>query len=128
MYRVTLELGDKESGAFLSTVSGKWMKVEMIAHDRILRRFHEEPRRLPSGHDPIYEPARTRAKRGSKVVDTILQELDGGMRSVHDLKKALTKAGLSENSLSTGVAILQKDGRISRDASGNYIAHQELAA
>ena len=36
------------------------------------------------------------------------------------LKSGLSKAGLSENSLSTGLAILQKDGRVKRNGDGVY--------
>jgi predicted Rossmann fold nucleotide-binding protein DprA/Smf involved in DNA uptake len=66
--------------------------------------------------------------RRSKVVDTILAALNDGMKDVAALKGALMDAGMSRNSLSTGLAILQKSGKISRDANGYYYAHEELVA
>ena len=61
-----------------------------------------------------------RRKRGSKVVETILEALKDGEADIPALKSGLSKAGLSENSLSTGLAILQKDGRVKRNGDGVY--------
>jgi hypothetical protein len=66
---------------------------------------------------------KVRAKRGSKVVQTILETLrDGGSSGIptSELKSDLERAGLSANSLSTGLAILQKDGKIKRTDTGSY--------
>jgi hypothetical protein len=123
LYKVTFTLSQKELLEFLEQKKTTDAKIEVIQPT-------EQQTPLPASHEnPTgYEPARTRAKRGSKVVDTILETLNGGVAGPNQLKKALAAAGLSENSLSTGVAILQKAGKISRDANGDYIAHQDRAA
>ena len=64
-------------------------------------------------------------KRTSKVNETILQALNGGMARTAELKKALSDAGLSENSLSTGLAILQKNGQIRR--VGDFYSSESAA-
>lgn len=65
-----------------------------------------------------------RAPRGSKVNDTILQMLEGGNRTVKELKSALEAANLSAGSLSTGLAVLQREGRVMRIEDGVYgLAH-----
>jgi predicted Rossmann fold nucleotide-binding protein DprA/Smf involved in DNA uptake len=74
---------------------------------------------------PNFVPApRATRKRASKVNDTILDRLRKGPAEAAALKQTLADADLSPNSLSTGLAILQKDGRIRRADDGSY----ELAA
>ena len=73
--------------------------------------------------DAAPAPRATR-KRTSKVNDAILDRLHKGGADAGDLRVTLEHAGLSPNSLSTGLAILQKDGRIRRAGDGSY----ELAA
>jgi hypothetical protein len=62
----------------------------------------------------------TRPLRGSKVNDTILNELSAGPRTVKDLKGALEANHLSAGSLSTGIAALTKAGQIQRVTEGVY--------
>jgi DNA-binding HxlR family transcriptional regulator len=78
--------------------------------------------RRPQDTDPIYTPERVRTKRKSKVTESIINRLkELGSGDVSQLRHALTVAGLSESSLSTGLAVLQKSGQIKRDRdSGNY--------
>ena len=57
-----------------------------------------------------------RGKRKSKVIDTILSVLQNGMADAAQLKQALAAQGLSESSLATGLAILQKEGKITRES------------
>lgn len=68
---------------------------------------------------PEGEPVQRR-KRNSKVVETILETLKNGEARISDLKSGLGRAGLSENSLSTGLAVLQKNGKIKRSGDGFY--------
>ena len=55
-----------------------------------------------------------RTKRKSKVVEIILDVVGHGHASASDLRGALSRAGMSESSLSTGLSILQKSGQIQR--------------
>ena len=70
-----------------------------------------------------------RGKRKSKVVEIILDMVGHGHASASDLRGALSRAGMSESSLSTGLSILQKSGQIRRDPnSGEYhLAEREAA-
>ena len=71
-----------------------------------------------------------RGKRKSKVVNTILSTLQDGQASAAKLRSALAHEGMSESSLSTGLAILQKSGQIQRDGHGTYFlsAHEGAEA
>jgi hypothetical protein len=73
--------------------------------------------------DAVPAPRATR-KRTSKVNEAILDRLHKGGADAADLRVSLEHAGLSPNSLSTGLALLQKDGKIRRGDDGSY----ELAA
>ena len=72
----------------------------------------------------------SRGKRKSKVVETILSTLQDGQASAAKLRSALAHEGMSESSLSTGLAILQKSGQIRRDTAGDYYlaAHEGAEA
>ena len=62
-------------------------------------------------------------KRGSKVVETILEALkDGSEADIPALKSGLsTRLALSENSLSKQVSLFcKKDGRVKRNGDGVY--------
>ena len=61
-----------------------------------------------------------RTKRKSKVIDTILDALQGGSAPAAELRAALAARGMAESSLSTGLSILQKNGSIKRDEDGAY--------
>jgi predicted Rossmann fold nucleotide-binding protein DprA/Smf involved in DNA uptake len=78
--------------------------------------------------DPIYTPERVRAKRKSKVTSAILDSLEKGKGEVADLKAALEEAGMSAASLSTGLAILQKNGTVKRSQAGFYFIPEKEAA
>lgn len=71
-----------------------------------------------------------RGKRKSKVVETILETLGRSQASAAELRAALAREGMSESSLSTGLAILQKSGQIQRDGHGTYFlsAHEGAEA
>ena len=70
-----------------------------------------------------------RGKRKSKVVETILSTLQDGNALPEALRGALASAGMSESSLSTGLAVLQKSGQIKRDpADGTYYLSERAAA
>jgi hypothetical protein len=59
-------------------------------------------------------------KRHSKVNDTLLTVIGAGTASVKEMKEALSAAGLSPGSLSTGLATLQREGVIVRAGDGLY--------
>ena len=71
-----------------------------------------------------------RGKRRSKVVESIINRLkELGHGDASQLRHALTAAGLSESSLSTGLSILQKGGQIQRDPTyGTYFLTGREAA
>ena len=69
-----------------------------------------------------------RAKRKSKVVETILLVLQNDPASSADLRAALAERGMSESSLSTGLSILQKNGTIKRSNDGEYYLAEHKAA
>ena len=69
-----------------------------------------------------------RGKRKSKVVNTILDALQGGSAPAAELRAALAARGMSESSLSTGLSILQKSGQIKRDDDGAYYLSAREAA
>ena len=54
--------------------------------------------------------------RVSKVNETILSAIGEGSNEASALKQALVKAGMSEHSLSTGLAALYKAGKIHRES------------
>ena len=79
--------------------------------------------------DVYQTPRAERPKRKSKVVETILSAMREGAVLPETLRGALASVGLSENSLSTGLAILQKGGQIQRDpADGAYFLTGREAA
>ena len=69
-----------------------------------------------------------RGKRKSKVVEIILDMVGHGHASASDLRGALSRAGMSESSLSTGLAVLQKSGQIKRGDDGDYYLSAREAA
>ena len=73
---------------------------------------------------PSKEPRAPRAPRsgGGKlsVNAAIKQRLEKGDATVSELKDALTEAGKSAASLSTGIAALTKSGEIKRSSDGVY--------
>ena len=80
---------------------------------------------------PTLDPSAMRAPRGkrkSKVVEIILDMVGHGHASASDLRGALSRAGMSESSLSTGLAVLQKSGQIKRDDDGSYYLSAREAA
>lgn len=122
LYKVTLTLTQEELITYLNenkTFDGR------IEADSSFDPLTDEERAGPA---ELYTPARAqRPKRKSKVVETILESLKDGESAPEMLRGALASAGLSENSLSTGLSILQKDGRIKRNDSGNYYLAREAA-
>ena len=64
-----------------------------------------------------------RGKRKSKVIESIINRLkELGTGNASQLRHALAAARLSESSLSTGLAILQKSGQIKRDDDGSLLS------
>ena len=119
MYRVSATFSQRELIDFIDANGTVDLKIEAI----------QDPDTVsPHGFDsPVQSAIRRRPaaklerkKRGSKVVETILEALKDGEADIPALKSGLSKAGLSENSLSTGLAILQKDGRVKRNGDGVY--------
>ena len=110
-YKVTLILSADEYMDLAPRLGSHSPKIE-----KVVERTDDDKPTLDS--EAMAAP---RGKRKSKVVESIinrLKELGGGDAS--QLRHALTAAGLSESSLSTGLAILQKSGQIKRDGHGTY--------
>lgn len=111
MYRVTIELGDKEFLEFVRANPKAWMKVETSVMDRNYN--------IPAPA-PAPEPLKPVRKRTSKINEALLDCLTFGTKNVSDLKQALVEKGLSANSLSTGLAALQKSGEVVAKGDGAY--------
>lgn len=117
-YRVTATFNEKELLNFINVNGSVGVKIEAI---------RDPDTESPHGFDsPVQAAARrrpaaaTRRKRGSKVFDTILDRLSKGEAVAADLRSSLEAAGLSPSSLSTGLALLQKNGKIRRGDDGSY--------
>ncbi len=78
----------------------------------------ERPTAQPAGKKPA--EAKKAPQRVSKVNDTIMGAVQNGPVTVKQLKEALEAKHLSASSLSTGIASLTKDGRLTRVAEGIY--------
>lgn len=65
-----------------------------------------------------------RGPRGSKVHDSIIRRLRSGSSSLKELRGALEADGLAPNSVSTGLALLQKSGQVERIGDGVYALRQ----
>lgn len=59
-------------------------------------------------------------KRGSVVNTAILTAIGDGQATIQQMKLALSRAGRSPGSLSTGLAFLQKEGIVERTGTGLY--------
>lgn len=119
-YRVTATFSEKELLNFINVNGSVGVKIEAV---------RDPDTESPYGFDsPIQAAARrrpmaakaTRRKRGSKVFEAILDRLSKGEAVAADLRSSLEAAGLSPTSLSTGLALLQKNGKIRRGAEGSY--------
>ena len=119
MYRVSATFSQRELIDFIDANGTVDLKIEAV------------PDAVSQGDDAAKETSpralRTksiqRRKRGSKVVETILKTLEEAGPNgaeIKELKVDLGRAGLSENSLSTGLAVLQKNGKIKRSGDGFY--------
>ena len=64
-------------------------------------------------------------QRTSRVNNAIFNRLIKDEASISELKEALTAAGMSAASLSTGIAALTKEGLIERIGDGRYRALRE---
>jgi hypothetical protein len=104
-YRVTAIYTQRELIDFLDANGSAEVKIEVV-QDRMTA-----PQTSANG---------PRHKRGSRVIDIIIDRLQQGPAVAGDMKHALEVSGLSSNSLSTGLAILQKDGRVKRGEGGRY--------
>jgi hypothetical protein len=119
-YRVTATLNQKQLIDYLDANRSVDVQIEVVPD------LVGESTPQPVLRSPVTKKKterKVRAKRGSKVVQTILETLrDGGSSGIptSELKSDLERAGLSANSLSTGLAILQKDGKIKRTDTGSY--------
>jgi hypothetical protein len=74
----------------------------------------------PLGEQAISEPPYKLRTRGSKVNDTIIASLQSGPLSAKQLKQGLEDVGLAAGSLSTGLAMLQKNRVVERVDGGLY--------
>lgn len=106
-YRVTATFNEKELLNFINVNGSVGVKIEAVG----------EPDTPVQARRP---KAVTRRKRGSKVFETILDRLSKGEAVAADLRSSLEAAGLSPSSLSTGLALLQKNGKIRRSDGGSY--------
>lgn len=108
VYTVTLRLnGPEEFMKFADSVDIDRLVVS-VERKPDVEEAHEEP-----------APRRGR-KRGSKVHDAIISALLQGRGSIKELKAALEADNLSPGSLSTGLATLQREGRVTRTGDGVY--------
>lgn len=108
-YRVTATFNEKELLSFININGSVGVKIEAVQEDAPVR----APRAI--------KKTATRRKRGSKVIDAILDRLGKGEAAAADLRSSLEEAGLSPSSLSTGLALLQKDGKVRRGDGGSYM-------
>ena len=67
-------------------------------------------------------------KRTSKINEALLDCLTFGQKNVSELKEALVAAGMSANSLSTGLSALQKTKEVIAVGDGVYALVQQQAA
>lgn len=108
MYRVTAAFNEKELLNFININGSVGVKIEAVQDSDT-----EAPRRPKAVRVG-------RRKRGSRVFEAILDRLSKGEAAAADLRSSLEAAGLSPASLSTGLALLQKNGKIRRSAEGSY--------
>ena len=113
-YRVTASFNEKELLNFINVNGSVGVKIEAVRdpdtpHGSIVSRRSRRPKGKV-----------TRRKRGSKVFEAILDRLSKGEAAAADLRSSLEAAGLSPASLSTGLALLQKNGKIRRSDGGSY--------
>ena len=80
----------------------------------------ETPMRAPTGKNLTQAEAKKTPQRVSKVNEAILNAVQNGPATVKQLKEALESKNLSAGSLSTGIAALSRDGKLSRVADGIY--------
>ena len=123
-YRVELTLNQKELLDFIDKSGGYKSTVTAVPEETTAE--PNEPESAPVGYQRRGRVIR--AKRRSKVVEAILGRLRQGEADVPDLKAALDMAGMSVASLSTGLAVLQKNGQVTRGANGSYYLTEREAA
>ena len=112
MYRVTATLSQRELINYLDANGAVDVKIEVIPDTEL--------NDAVGTSTPVRPAEIVRRKRGSRVVDVVLDRLKQGEAQSSDMRHALEVSGLSPNSLSTALAILQKDGRIKRTDGGSY--------
>lgn len=108
-YRVTATFNEKELLNFININGSVGVKIEAVRDTPSVQTVR------PSKGAKV-----ARRKRGSKVFDAILDRLSKGEAAAADLRSSLEAAGLSPSSLSTGLALLQKNGKIRRSDGGSY--------
>lgn len=81
----------------------------------------------PQAKKGIVKKAAPQGRRPSKVNETLLEALQSGERTAKDLRGVLEGAGMSGSSLSTGLAVLQRTGKIERIGDGVYALKQVAA-
>jgi hypothetical protein len=123
-YRVTMETDDNGLKRLIHSGAIQGATIVPIGAEQddadVVHQLHPAaPTRLPH---------KTRAPRGSKVNDALINALADGPRDTKALKEALVKANLAAGSLSTGVAQLMKSGQIERSADGMYSLPTRKAA
>lgn len=117
-YKITMTVDRNQLIRFIDTVGlDQNVSIEALPDDGS----------TPAAPTPVKHDAR-RGPRGSKVNDAILGALAAGPQSNKQLREALQTAGLATGSLSTGLAILQRQNRVERLGGGLYGLAMKAAA
>ena len=123
-YTVTIQLADREQFTHFIDNVGPLVDRVVIS---VTQDTSASQADLASGQpEYVRKPVRkgivpkARKLRGSKVNSTILEAMEGGPKTVKELKDALEAADLAAGSLSTGLATLQRSGEVERVGEGLY--------
>lgn len=87
-----------------------------------------EPAPIVSVRKPRQSRFVSRTARKSRVNDAIIATISDQPASIASMKASLIEAGMSSNSLSTGLADLQKAGVIKRVGDGMYALKEQAEA
>lgn len=124
-YKVILQVTDRNMLAdIIDAVESKAASIEIETVSNHVETV-VRPQRVLAARQPRVS---RRGRRTSKVNTAILSALSDHSASIADMKAALTQAGLSAGSLSTGIAALTKSGQIERVGEGTYSLKTQQAA
>ena len=113
-FSITIKMTSAEQLAAFINVVGPLVESVTITTTQI-----DRAEAIHKMHPPAKKSAPVKA-RVSKVNDTIMGAVQNGPVTVKQLKEALEAKHLSASSLSTGIASLTKDGKLTRVAEGLY--------